>query len=84
MQKCAIILFLSLSGAVGTAHAQNVDEVAIRAESISDSIFVLFGDGGNVGVLIGEDGTLIVDDQFAPLTDTLVTAIADKTDQPVR
>ena len=84
MQKSAIILFLSLSGAVSTAHAQNLDEVEIRAESISDSIFVLFGVGGNIGVLIGEDGTLIVDDQFAPLTDKLVTAIADKTDQPVR
>ena len=84
MQKSAIILFLSLSGAVSTAHAQNLDEVEIRVESISDSIFVLFGVGGNIGVLIGEDGTLIVDDQLAPLTDKLVTAIADKTDQPVR
>jgi glyoxylase-like metal-dependent hydrolase (beta-lactamase superfamily II) len=84
MHKSAIILCLLLSGAVGTAQAQNVEELEIRAESISDSIFVLFGDGGNVGVLIGEDGTLIVDDQFAPVTDKLVAAIADKTDRPVQ
>jgi glyoxylase-like metal-dependent hydrolase (beta-lactamase superfamily II) len=85
MKKSALILFfLSLSGVLNTAHAQNLDEVEIRAESINDSIFVLFGDGGNIGVLIGEDGTLIVDDQFAPLTEKLVTAIAEKTDQPVR
>ena len=51
MQKSALILFfLLLSGVLNTAHAQNLDEVEIRAESINDSIFVLFGDGGNIGV----------------------------------
>ena len=44
---------------------------------------MLQGSGGNIGVSIDDDGALIVDDQFAPLTEKIVTAIAELTDQPV-
>jgi glyoxylase-like metal-dependent hydrolase (beta-lactamase superfamily II) len=33
------------------------------------------GEGGNIGVFIGEDGTFLIDDQFAPLTEKIVEAI---------
>jgi glyoxylase-like metal-dependent hydrolase (beta-lactamase superfamily II) len=45
---------------------------------------MLQGRGGNIGVSVGVDGILIVDDQFAPLTERIVAAIKTLTDKPVR
>jgi glyoxylase-like metal-dependent hydrolase (beta-lactamase superfamily II) len=45
---------------------------------------MLVGQGGNIGVSIGEDGVFVIDDQFAPLTDKILEAIAALTSQPVR
>ena len=65
---------LSLGGA---AIAQQTDFAAVQitATEIRPGVAVLFGNGGNIGVSHGPDGTLIVDDQFAPLTDRIVAAI---------
>ncbi|MEE2898412.1 MAG: MBL fold metallo-hydrolase [Gemmatimonadota bacterium] len=63
--------------------AQNFDNVQIRTLQVSESIYVLQGSGGNIGVSIGDDGTFIVDDQFAPLTEKIKAAIAELTDNPV-
>jgi glyoxylase-like metal-dependent hydrolase (beta-lactamase superfamily II) len=45
---------------------------------------VLFGQGGNIGVSYGTDGTMIVDDQFAPLTPKIQAAIAGLGATPVK
>ncbi|MCH8811241.1 MAG: MBL fold metallo-hydrolase [Gemmatimonadetes bacterium] len=63
--------------------AQNFDNIEIRAVPVTENIYMLQGSGGNIGVSIGDDGTIIVDDQFAPLTDKIVAAIAELTDKPV-
>ena len=63
--------------------AQDFDEVEIRTEPVAASIYMLQGRGGNIGVSVGEDGTFIVDDQFAPLTRKITAAIAELTDHPV-
>ncbi len=63
--------------------AQNFDDIQIRTIRVTESIYMLQGSGGNIGVSIGDDGTFIVDDQFAPLTDKIVAAIAVLTDNPV-
>ncbi len=63
--------------------AQNFDNIQIRTIPVTENIYVLQGSGGNIGVSIGDDGTIIVDDQFAPLTDKIVAAIAELTDNPV-
>ncbi|MCH7892828.1 MAG: MBL fold metallo-hydrolase, partial [Gemmatimonadetes bacterium] len=63
--------------------AQNFDNIEIRAIPVTENIYMLQGSGGNIGVSIGDDGTIIVDDQFAPLTDKIVAAIAELTDNPV-
>ena len=75
------ILGLLVWPALGSA--QNFDDVQIRTIRVTESIYVLQGSGGNIGVSIGDDGTFIVDDQFAPLTDKIVAAIAELTDNPV-
>jgi len=63
--------------------AQNFDDVQITTIPVTENIYVLQGSGGNIGVSIGDDGTFIIDDQFAPLTDKIVAAIAELTDNPV-
>ena len=64
--------------------AQDFDNVQIRTLQVSESIYVLQGSGGNIGVSIGDDGTFIVDDQFAPLTDKIVAAIRGISDEEIR
>ncbi len=65
------------------ALAQNFDDIEITTIPVRDGIYVMQGSGGNVGVSIGDDGTLIIDDQFAPLTNKIAAAIAELTDKPV-
>ena len=50
-------------------------EVKIMTVPVTDQIYMITGEGGNVGLFIGTDGTFLIDDQFAPLTDRIVAAI---------
>lgn len=59
-------------------------KVDIRATRLSDNFYVLEGQGGAISVLTGPDGVLIVDSQFAELTDKIVMAIRRISDQPIR
>ena len=63
--------------------AQDFANVEITTTAVRDNIYMLQGSGGNIGVSIGDDGTLIVDDQFAPLSDKIAAAIAELTEHPV-
>ncbi len=76
-----MVLSLSVPGAVA---AQDFDAVEIQTVQVSDSIYMLVGEGGNIGVSVGDDGVFIIDDQFAPLTDKIKAAIAEITDEPVQ
>ncbi len=53
----------------------NFDTVSIRPVKVTDQIYMLKGSGGNIGVMIGKDGTLMIDDQFAPLSNKINGAI---------
>lgn len=66
------------------AAGQEMDNVQIRALEVADGVYMLMGQGGNIGVSVGDDGVFIIDDQFAPLTEKIVAAIAAITDEPVR
>ena len=51
---------------------------------VAGSVYMLEGAGGNIGVSVGDDGIVIVDDQFAPLADKIQAALKGITDKPVR
>jgi glyoxylase-like metal-dependent hydrolase (beta-lactamase superfamily II) len=70
---CGLIALSAFAGV--PAEAQNFDEVEITATEVADGIWMLQGAGGNMGVFIGVDGTFLVDDQYAPLTDKILAAI---------
>lgn len=62
----------------------NFDNVQVTSEEVAPGIAVLFGAGGNIGVSHGEEATLIIDDQFAPLSTKIERAIANLGAQPVK
>jgi cyclase len=73
--------------ACNESNAQQSDrfaQVEIKAEPLADGIAVLFGAGGNIGVSYGPDGTVLIDDQFAPLTDKINAAVKDLGAEPVK
>ncbi|MFP3947567.1 MAG: MBL fold metallo-hydrolase [Longimicrobiales bacterium] len=67
----------------GIVSAQDFADVEIRTTRITESIYMLRGAGGNIGLSIGDDGAFLVDDQYAPLTDRIQEAISELTDEDV-
>ena len=59
------------------APADRFAAVEIKAQHVAGSVHMLEGAGGNIGVSVGEDGTLIVDDQYAPLANKIITALEE-------
>ena len=86
-KKIAALLTFTLGASLSSnvmAHADGQQEVEIKAQQLTDGIYVLFGRGGNIGLSVGDDGAYIIDDQFAPLSDKITEAIKGITEQPVR
>lgn len=69
--KRAILLTIFLFAVITAGAQQNYDTVKIRPLKITDNIYMLKGAGGNMGILIGKEGTLLIDDQFAPLSNKI-------------
>lgn len=63
---------------------QNFDDVQITAHPVTGGIYYLEGRGGNIVITVGEDGIVMVDDQFAPLTDRILAAIREISDGDIR
>src|SRR6266481_6044344 len=57
------------------AFAQDFSKVEIKTTKVAGNIYMLQGAGGNIGVSVGPDGILIVDDQYAPLADKIKVAL---------
>jgi cyclase len=72
--------------AAGACLAQNRDfsKVEIKVTKVGGSVYMLQGAGGNIGASIGDDGIVVVDDQYAPLADKIQAALKGITDRPVR
>jgi cyclase len=82
----SVVLALGLIAAqAATAQAApDFGKVEIRTTQLAPDFWTLEGQGGTISVLAGADGVLLVDSQFAPLTDKLVAAIRRVTDRPIR
>lgn len=76
----AVLLFASCL----SVSAQNFDSVEIKTTKVSGPVYMLEGSGGNIGVLIGNDGVILIDDEFAPLSEKIKKAIAAINDKPIR
>lgn len=60
-----------------TAFDWDFDSTKINAEKVAEGLYVVFGVGGNIGVSIGADGVLIVDNQFPQVMEKIEAAIAE-------
>ena len=81
----AALLFAGAVLSPGWAAAQqDFSDVQIRSHHVAGSVYYLEGRGGNIGLSVGEDGVVMIDDQFAPLTDRIVAAIGEISDGEIR
>ena len=79
-----IIIVVLLFASCLAVTAQNFDTVNIKTTKVAGSVYMLEGSGGNIGVLVGNDGVILIDDQFAPLSEKIKKAIAAISDKPIR
>ncbi|GLP94876.1 MBL fold metallo-hydrolase [Paraferrimonas sedimenticola] len=70
--RAALILGLAVALPV---QADRFANVQIETQSLGNGIYMLTGSGGNIGVSAGEDGLLIIDDQYAPLSEKISKAL---------
>ena len=75
LRRCLIIAFVCLLPVAAAAQNPDYSKVEIKATKVAGNIYMLEGAGGNIGVSVGADGILIVDDQFAPLAEKIRTAL---------
>jgi cyclase len=84
MRVLAGVIVLVWSAAVLAQPTPNMDAIQIKTVKVADNVYMLEGLGGNIGVSAGEDGVILIDDQFAPLTDKIVAAVKAISDKPIR
>jgi cyclase len=83
----SLALLAAVAGAAipfGASAQQNFDAVEIETLEVRDGVYMLVGAGGNITVQVGEEGVLLVDTQYAPLSDKILAAIAEISDEPIR
>ncbi len=76
---CVTCLIAWLTGASSLANAADPDRfanVTVKSSLVGGSVYMLSGAGGNMAVSVGKDGTLLVDDEFAPLAERVQAAIS--------
>jgi len=86
-----LILALAVSALFGTTSgAQTPDwsKIEIKSEKVAGSVYMLYGvggfSGGNIGVSVGDDGIVLVDDEFEPLVPKIEAALKGISDKAVR
>ncbi len=77
-------LALLAAGAPMAQQERDWDAVTLTIHHVAGNIHYLEGTGGNIGLSVGEDGIVMIDDQFAPLTDRILATIADLDDGEIR
>jgi cyclase len=80
MKRTALVSVLAaacLALAGGARARQDFSKVQMKATRAGGNVYMLEGAGGNIGVSVGSDGVLIVDDQFAPLADKIRAAVKE-------
>ena len=80
--RAAIVIAAAL--AAPSFAQEDLSKVEIQTQKLADTVYMMTGSGGNLGLSAGEDAVFLIDDQFAPLTPKIEAAIAKITDKPVK
>ncbi len=73
--RSALALALGALPTALSGQANDMSQVQIIPHQVTGGIYYLQGQGGNIGLSVGEDGVVMIDDQFAPLTERILAAI---------
>jgi len=86
LRRLAVLGPFALAAALALpALAQrDLSKVEVRTEKVADTVWMLSGAGGNLGLSAGEDAVFLVDDDYAPLTDRIRAAVAAISAKPVK
>jgi cyclase len=85
MRKPALLVVsIALFCFLSVAQDGDFSKVQMKVTKVSGNVYMLEGAGGNIGASVGEDGIVIVDDQYAPMADKIKAALKGITDKPVR
>ncbi len=76
------LLLITLGSSFSYAQMDS-STVTINTIKVTDNIYMLEGRGGNIMIAVSDDETLMVDSQFAPLSDKIKEAIAAISPNPV-
>ncbi len=79
-----ILIAVAVAIASPAVSAQDRSAVVIEAKRVADNVYMITGQGGNIGLSIGEDGAILIDDQFGRLTERILKTVAELTPEPVR
>ena len=79
-----LYLFAIVLAAFSASAQRDFSKVEVKAEKVAGSVYMLTGAGGNIGVSVGDDGIVIIDDQYAPLAPKIEAALRLITPKPVR
>src|SRR5271165_1516478 len=79
-----IAILACLSAGFCFAQDQDFSKVQIKVSKVAGNVYMLEGAGGNIGASVGDDGIVVVDDQYAPLAERIQQALKGITDKPVR
>jgi cyclase len=80
------VVAVAVAAAAPLLAQQQTDysKVEIKSEKVAEGLYVLTGQGGNIGLSAGASGSLVIDDQYAPLSEKILAAIKALTPGPVR
>ncbi len=73
-QCAAYFLVLTLFAALTSAQ-QQAEQPAVTSQAITDNLYMITGQGGNLGLLVGDDAVVLVDDQMAPVYGAILDEI---------
>src|SRR5579864_2573726 len=85
VDKVRIVLIAVVTTvALAAAQDQDFSKVQMKVTKLAGNVYMLQGAGGNIGASVGDDGIVVVDDQYAPLADKIQAALKGITDKPIR
>lgn len=82
MKKLLALLYAPVVLAPVLLQAQE-EEVVIKVDSISEDVYMLTGQGGNIGIYVGETYVFMIDDQFDRISAENKAAIRTISDKPI-
>jgi len=84
LRQPVLALISLLACSLVAAQDHDFSKVQMKVSKVAGNVYMLEGAGGNIGASVGDDGIVVVDDQYSPLAEKIQAALKGITDKPVR